>query len=25
VFFRVRGLLPVLRATWQIPTIAVAS
>lgn len=25
VFFRVRGFLPVLRATWQIPTIAVAS
>ena len=25
VFFRVRGLLPVLRATWQIPTMAVAS
>ena len=25
VFFRIRGLLPVLRATWQIPTIAVAS
>ena len=25
VSFRVRGLLPVLRATWQIPTIAVAS
>jgi hypothetical protein len=25
VFFRVRGLLPILRATWQIPTIAVAS
>lgn len=24
VSFRVRGLLPVLRATWQIPTIAVA-
>jgi hypothetical protein len=25
VFFRVRGLLPVLRATWRIPTLAVAS
>jgi hypothetical protein len=25
VFFRIRGLLPILRATWQIPTLAVAS